>query len=470
MNSERIRRLLALGSGYPFALGVMVALTAAFVPLRNDLSVATLLSLYLLGVVATTGVVGRNPGLLFALLAPVVANWFLIPPYHTFRINRGENILELVVFVSVAAIVSSFVSIAARRAADAARAEREARALARLAEISQFDPVEQIVELVRETFDFRSARLHLDDGDDDYVVSRSASRDSDEPSTTATGTYQFTGGSLSIVRDSASDTENERLFRSFINQLDKAVEQRRVRALALEAETLNRADELRTAILRSVSHDLRTPLASIKAAVSSLRQDDVTWTAEIEAEFLSSIETETDRLTRLIGNLLDLGRLEAGVLTPIPRSTSIDFVVEAAVSDQPDAGRVDIEIPPDLPDVLIDTALVERAISNLVGNAVKYSPSGRRVTIGARHVSDVVEVSVVDHGPGIPDASKSTVTRPFHRLDDNKQAGGLGLGLAIADRLLAAVGGRLEMRDTPGGGLTTVAVLPIGTLTDEIAP
>lgn len=463
---------MALGSGYPFALCVMVVLTVASVPLRNDLSVATLLSLYLLGVVATTGVVGRNPGLLFALLAPVVANWFLIPPYHTFRINRGENILELVVFVSVAAIVSSFVSIAARRAADAARAEREARALARLAEISQFDPTEQIVDLVRETFDFLSAALLLDDGGDAFVVSRSSARDSGETSTapTSTDTYRFASGALTVVRDSSSNADDERLLRSFINQLDKAVEQRRVRTLALEAETLNRADELRTAILRSVSHDLRTPLASIKAAVSSLRQDDVTWTADVEAEFLSSIETETDRLTRLIGNLLDLGRLEAGVLTPILRSTSIDAVVEAAVYDQPDVGRVDIDIPPDLPDVLVDRALVERAISNLVGNAVKYSPSGRRVTIRARYISNMVEVSVVDHGPGIPDASKNTVTRPFHRLDDNKQAGGLGLGLAIADRLLAAVGGRLEMRDTPGGGLTTVAVLPIGSLIDEIAP
>lgn len=445
MARAHLKRILSFGSGYPLAIAVIAMLTVALVPLRDDMSVATSLSLYLLGVVATTAMTGRNPGLLAAVLAPGVANWFIIPPYHTFRINRGENIVELVVFVSVAGIVSVFVSLAARRAKQAARAEHESRSLARLAELSQFDPVEQIVELIGETFSFTEVRL----------IEETASR------TTGETFHSVAPGIGLLTRGPRLDADDTRLFLSHITQLRKSIEQREMRRLALEAESLSRADELRTAILRSVSHDLRTPLASIKAAVSSLRQNDVEWSEEAEAEFLASIETETDRLTRLIINLLDLGRLEAGVLTPLPRASSVEAIVEVVVSDLGQTERLDVRVPSDLPDVRTDAALVERAFDNLVGNALKYAPAHGKVTITGRVVGHEVEVCVIDNGPGIPESQRQVVLRPFHRLDDAKQAGGLGLGLAIADRLVAAVGGRLELRETPGGGLTSVTFLPI---------
>ena len=445
MEWSRWKRLLNVGHGYPLSVATIASLTFALVPLRDDLSVSTALSIYLLGVVATTAITGRNPGLLTAILAPGVANWFIIPPYHTFRINRSENILELAVFVSVAAVVSAFVSLAANRARQAARAEHESRSLARLAELSQFDPVEQIVDLIAETFEFETVLLVMD-------------ADVIDPTTKL---FDVAPGLRLGVRGRQLDADDSRLLQSFIAQLRKSIEQREVRRLALEAESLSRADELRTAILRSVSHDLRTPLASIKAAVSSLRQDDVVWSDEAEDEFLESIEAETDRLTRLITNLLDLGRLEAGVLTPIARPCSIDTILETVVADVTDRGRLDVLLSSDLPDLMVDAALVERALDNLVGNALKYSPPDARVTISGQVVADHLEILVVDCGPGIPAPQRDVVIRPFHRLDDTKQAGGLGLGLAIADRLLAAVGGRLELRDTPSGGLTTAALLPL---------
>ncbi len=445
MEWSRWKRLLNVGHGYPLSVATIASLTFALVPLRDDLSVSTALSIYLLGVVATTAITGRNPGLLAAILAPGVANWFIIPPYHTFRINRSENILELAVFVSVAAVVSAFVSLAANRARQAARAEHESRSLARLAELSQFDPVEQIVDLIAETFEFETVLLVMD-------------ADVIDPTTKL---FDVAPGLRLGVRGRQLDADDSRLLQSFIAQLRKSIEQREVRRLALEAESLSRADELRTAILRSVSHDLRTPLASIKAAVSSLRQDDVVWSDEAEDEFLESIEAETDRLTRLITNLLDLGRLEAGVLTPIARPCSIDTILETVVADVADRGRLDVLLSSDLPDLMVDAALVERALDNLVGNALKYSPPDARVTISGQVVADHLEILVVDRGPGIPAPQRDVVIRPFHRLDDTKQAGGLGLGLAIADRLLAAVGGRLELRDTPSGGLTTAALLPL---------
>ena len=463
MDRASSKRVLTVGAGYPFAAAVIVALTVVLVPLRDDLSVATSLSLYLLGVVATAAVAGRRPGLVAAVIAPGVANWFLIPPLHTFRINRGENIIELAVFVSVAAIVSSFVSLAARRADEAERAGRESRALSRLAELSLFDPVDQIVDLIRETFGFTSVSLAFADGTGDFTSGIV------DPDTAIITRHRVRSDAVVITRGSSLSADDLRLFRSFIAQLDKSIEQRHVRRLALEAETLTRADELRTALLRSVSHDLRTPLASIKAAVSSLRQDDVTWSHDAEAEFLASIEDETDRLTRLITNLLDLGRLEAGVLTPIPRPTAVEAVIEAVAAEQHAPERIVVDVPADLPDAFVDAALVERALANLVGNALKYSPAGLHVTIEARRVDDEVRISVIDRGPGVPDPAKAVVIRPFHRLDDSKQAGGLGLGLAIADRLVVAVGGRLELTDTPGGGLTTVTYLPIVTMNAVVA-
>jgi two-component system sensor histidine kinase KdpD len=445
VDRSRAKRILTLGSGYPIAVVVIASLTVALVPIREDTSVGTSLSLYLLGVVATTALAGRNPGLLAAVISPGVANWFIIPPYHTFRINSGENIVELIVFVSVSTIVSAFVSLAARRAKQAARAEHESRALARLAELSQFDSVDQIVELIGETFSFDKVTLVVDG----ETLDRDAT------------IHDVAPGVVLATEGAALDSDDVRLLHSFIAQLGKSIEEREMRRLALEAESLSRADELRTAILRSVSHDLRTPLANIKAAVSSLRQDDVAWTEDAEDEFLASIENDTDRLTRLITNLLDLGRLEAGVLTPIPRPMSIGSIIEVVVADHGDPERLDVRVPHDLPDVRIDAALVERALDNLVGNALKYSPAGAKVTVTGRAVGDEIEICVIDNGPGIPASQHHVVIRPFHRLDDTKQAGGLGLGLAIADRLLAAVGGRLELRETPGGGLTTATMLPM---------
>jgi two-component system, OmpR family, sensor histidine kinase KdpD len=460
VNGAPIKRTLTVGAGYPLAGLIIVTLTAILIPLRDHLSVATSLSLYLLGVVATAAAAGRNPALVAAVVAPGVANWFLIPPLHTFRINRGENIIELAIFVSVAGIVSSFVSLAARRAEEAERAGRESRALSRLAELSLFDPVEQIVELIRETFGFTSVSLVSNDGHHDFSSGTHNDGDREGHVGMTTAHHVVRPDVVLITRGVDLDSDNRRLLRSFVAQLDKSIEQRDMHRLAMEAEALTRADELRTALLRSVSHDLRTPLASIKAAVSSLRQDDVEWPDDVEAEFLASIEGETDRLTRLITNLLDLGRLEAGVLSPIPRPTSVEAVIEAVAAEQPDSSRIIVVIPSDLPDVFVDAALVERALANLVGNALKYSPAGLNVTVEGRLSGGTVLLSVIDRGPGVPDAAKGVVVRPFHRLDDTRQAGGLGLGLAIADRMIAAVGGRLELHDTPGGGLTTTAVLP----------
>ena len=455
---SRRRQLIAAALG---GAG-LAALTWVLSDARDDVSVATSLSLYLLTVVAITAAGGAVPGLLAAVAAPLLANWFLIPPYHTFRIADGENVLELVVFLSVAAIVSSFVTISARRAVEAERARREAATLASLTASGQLDLPDVVVEQLRRAFHLDGVAV-LAPGDEPMQVLASAGDAPHRPAD-ADDVQPLSSGFVVVTRGPALGADDHRVMRAFLGQLSRALEQQRLREIAAEAEALARADELRTAMLRAVSHDLRSPLASIKASVSSMRQPDVEWPTEARDDFLASIEDETDRLTSIVTNLLDLSRLEAGVLRPVLRSTSMEEIVPAALHAIGAAGdRVSIELPPDLPEVQTDPALLDRVMANLVGNALRWSPPDRRVRVQAHRTGTDVQVHVIDHGPGIPVAQRAVVVQPFHRLDDSGASGGLGLGLAIADRFVAAVGGALELRDTPGGGLTAVVTLPAST-------
>ena len=225
-------------------------------------------------------------------------------------------------------------------------------------------------------------------------------------------------------------------------------------AVAAEAAALDRANELRTALLNAVSHDLRTPLASIKASVSSLRAQDVTWSAEETSEFLAAIEEDTDRLNQLVGNLLDMSRLQTGVLELTRHAVALDEVVANALSSVgPHAAGVDVDVPEDLPLALVDPGLLERAVANIVVNALHWSPAGSTVQILGRLTVPDLELRVVDHGPGVPHEARDRIFQPFQRLDD-RSGTGVGLGLAIASGFVQAMGGELLIEDTPGGGST----------------
>jgi two-component system sensor histidine kinase KdpD len=251
-------------------------------------------------------------------------------------------------------------------------------------------------------------------------------------------------------------------LRAFTGQLALVVERRRLRAEAAAAEGLAEANELRTALLAAVSHDLRTPLSSIKAAVTSLRQPDVDWTTDARAELLRTIEDETDRLNNLVGNLLDMSRLQAGAVELVLRKVGYDEVVPAALQSLGDTSddRVITDVPETLPRVMADAALLERAIANLVANALHASPVGQPVRIVASAVLDRVELRVVDEGPGIPVNQRERVFQPFQRLGDRPNGSGAGLGLAVARGFVDAMDGSLTIEDTPGGGATMVIDLP----------
>jgi two-component system, OmpR family, sensor histidine kinase KdpD len=241
-----------------------------------------------------------------------------------------------------------------------------------------------------------------------------------------------------------------------------------------EADTLAEVDELRTAILRAVSHDLRTPLASIKASATSLLEPDVRWTEEQQREFLETIDQEVDRLDLVVGNLLDMSRIEAGTVPLKLRDLAPEDIVAGAVQSLSAAqranARIEVRLDERVPPVHADAALLERVLANLLANALAHSPPDRPVVIDAQVTGDQVALSVVDHGIGVASTDTQRVLEPFQRLGDGRSEvpasgmpAGVGLGLAVAHGFTVAMAGRLRLSDTPGGGLTVTVTLPRGT-------
>jgi two-component system, OmpR family, sensor histidine kinase KdpD len=269
---------------------------------------------------------------------------------------------------------------------------------------------------------------------------------------------------LEVGGQSASATTS--LLAGYTAQAVAALDRARLRTQAAQAEALAEGNRMRTALLAAVSHDLRTPLASIKASVSSLRQTDVRWSPEDEADLLATIEENADRLDALVGNLLDMSRLQTGSLAPFLRATAVDEVAPVALRGLDEADMLDIVVPDDLPLVRADPGLLERVLANLFSNALRYSPppvsggaGGRppggaasRPSLRAREDGDRVVLEVVDHGAGVPGDLKEQIFEPFLRLDD--RSSGVGLGLAVAKGFAEAMGGTIVAVDTPGGGLT----------------
>lgn len=243
----------------------------------------------------------------------------------------------------------------------------------------------------------------------------------------------------------------------------RAQEAEEGRAQAAHAEALAAGNRMRTALLAAVSHDLRTPLAGIKASITSLRQNDVTWSADDEAELLETIEDSADRLTALVANLLDMSRVQTGALQPYLQPTSIDEIVPLALRGLPGGETVRMDTPEDLPLMLTDPGLLERALANLLSNALRYSPAGRPPALVARPRAGRLEVDVVDHGPGVRPADRDRIFEPFQRLGDQSAGTGVGLGLAVARGFIEAVGGELAAVDTVGGGLTMTVRLPVSS-------
>jgi two-component system, OmpR family, sensor histidine kinase KdpD len=470
-------------TGYVLAAALLPVLTVALVGLRNSLNLTSDVLLFLTAVILVALVGGFAPAVLAAIAGSLLLNYYFIPPIHQLTIAQANNALALVVFVGVALLVSRVVDIAARRTTQAARANAESELLTTTAGsvLRGQQGLSALLDRVREAF-----------GMDSVTLLECTSPDGQQPAQASADRIRSMSGSWHVVasrgepavtRPDEADVEvpvgdslllalrgrplpaaDRRVLGAFASYAAVALDQQRLAAEAQAAKPIAAADRMRTALLAAVSHDLRTPLASAKAAVTSLRSPDVNWAAEDHDELLATADESLDRLTHLVDNLLDMSRLQAGALSLFPRPAGLEEIVSRALDNLDPKGRdITVDIPVSLPEINVDPAILERVIVNLTENALRYSPAGKPPLLSASALGDRVELRVVDRGPGIPEKERDQMFVPFQRLGDTDNTTGVGLGLALSRGLTEAMGGTLTADATPGGGLTMVVSLPVVT-------
>lgn len=441
------RRRQALG--LLLAVVVLPVLTVTLTALRAQLSLTDDLLIYLLAVVGVSLVGGFWPAVAAGVGASMLLNWYFTEPFHTFTIARPDNLLALLLFIVVAISVSSVVHLAARRLVLARRSQDEAEALAQLAAsvLGGDDTPRAVLEHLQATLRIGSELLERSGGR--WVRVAACGESSNARRLLVPARHDV---ALVVYGDVAE--HSQRLLQAAANQAAAALDRDRLRTQASQAEALAAGNRMRTALLAAVSHDLRTPLASIKAGITSLRQSDVSWSPEDEADLLATIEESSDRLESLIANLLDMSRVQTGALQPYLRPAAIDEIAPLALRGVAGTDLVRMDVPESLPLVLTDAGLLERALANLVTNAIRYSPPEAPAELVATCEAGVVTISVIDHGPGVPLADRERMFEPFQRLGDQDMTTGVGLGLAVARGFVEAIGGELTVSDTPGGGLT----------------
>jgi two-component system sensor histidine kinase KdpD len=465
-----LRRRLA---GYALAAVLAPLLTLLLASLRGQLNLTTDVLAFLVAVIAVALVGGFVPAVLEAIAGFLLLNFFFTPPIHRFTISDANNVLALVIFVAVALVVSFLVDDAARRTKQAARASAESELMVTTAGsvLRGQQALAAVLDRTREAFGMESVTL-LERGPDAggaalgpaaswTAVAISGGPELSRPEE-ADVEIPVTDSLCLALRGRALPATDRRILGAFAAYAAAALEQQRLAAEAEAARPIAEADRMRTALLAAVSHDLRTPLASAKAAVSSLRSLDIQLTAEDHDELLATADESLDRLTHLVDNLLDMSRLQAGAMSVFPRPADLEEIIARSLDDiGPQARTVLVDFPEALPEVMVDPAIMERVIVNLTANALRYSPAASPPLLTASALGDWVEVRVVDRGPGIPESDRDRVFVPFQRLGDTDNTTGVGLGLALSRGLTEAMGGTLEPEETPGGGLTMAISVPV---------
>lgn len=426
--------------------------------------------LYLAVVLFTAVVGGLVPAAIIAVVASLLVNWFFTPPLHTFDIARPENALALGLFVLFAVVLGGAVEVGARRRQQAERAAAEAYLLAQLTTgmLRRTSPA-ALLDQMRTSFGLDRVELERRDEAAPGGWRQVSVVGSGTPATDAADAVGEVAvlaidddRRVRVLSSAPLAASDRRVLTAFAAQVGVALDTAQLTEQAARAQALAQADGVRRALLASVGHDLRTPLAGIKAAVSSLRQTDVQFSAADEAELLAAIEESSDRLDELVRDLLDMSRIQADVLTVHARPVWLDEVLGPVLVDHRGAPTaVRSEVADSLPPVLADPVLLERVLANLVSNALRHGGDGGEVVVRAEALGSEVVVRVVDRGPGVARADRSRMFEPFQRLyADRDPSSGVGLGLAVARGFAEALGAELEADDTPGGGLTMVLTLP----------
>jgi two-component system, OmpR family, sensor histidine kinase KdpD len=480
------RRPRARILGWSIAFAGSVALTAVLLPIRGDLTPLSKGFFFLIVVVGAAWAGGLGPGILASVLGFTLFNFFFLPPYGTFVIARGEHVVVLFVFLGISVLISLAVARASERAEAAEGREAELRLLqdlsSTLVEIAPGpDAYRALLAQMLERFGFVAAALFVqDEGEvrglrEEVTVGAEPGSIHVRSDPTAAGPPQerlalsIASRVVGLVvlcgeRPSLTPAES-RVLRSACDQLALVIERDRLLRAATRAEIYRQSDEMRRALLGAVSHDLRTPLAAIKTSVTDLLDEDVPRSDEDRRDALQAIDRESDRLNDLIANLLDMSRIELGVLKPRMASVDVGEAVDAA-ADAVRARWPLVEIRSNVDDVVVraDPVFLERVVDNLLENAARAgsAASDHRVEILADRTGGRAVVRVRDHGTGVDEKSKEALFYPFYRLDGRNVRLGPGLGLAIAKGFLSLMGGEIWVEETPDGGATFAFSLPAG--------
>jgi two-component system sensor histidine kinase KdpD len=502
--------------GYGATVAALAFVTALLVPVRESVGLLNMALVYLVVVVGATVLAGRRAGVVASLVGFGLFNFFLVPPYYTFAVSDLQNILALLVFLGVSLLISALIG---RAREEARQAQSRAEDVSRLYELSQAivgaqridEVLPAITARVAEVFGAGACWVLLPNDRQQLAPAASAPDGARDPTRDelalaswvfwhgsaaekgGSDTPRFTGqvaqsrsafmplraagrtiGVLGIA-DKAGErpfTAAERtVLATFADQAAVALERLRLLGEAQRAELLARTDELKSALMSAVSHDLRTPLASIIASVTSLLEPGIEWDEETKRDFLQGIYDEAKRLNRLVGNLLEMSRIEGGALKPEKDWYSLDEVIGTARERlQPLVGEshpIEVSIEPDLPLVLFDFVQIDEVLTNLIENAAKYTPAGTPIQVSARRQDEWVEVEVRDSGPGVSPEHLPHLFDKFYRVNRKNGAKGTGLGLAISKGLVEAHGGRIWARNVQGGGLAVRFSLPVGGVKRE---
>ena len=443
---------------------VICAVTA--LALDKYLTIGGESALFVVGVLVVALLGGVAPAVLSAMLSGLLLNYFMTEPRYTFTIAEPDAAVTELVLLMLAVAVAVLVDRAAQRTREATRASQEAELLTLFSgSVLRGADLETLLERVRETYSQRAVSVLRVRGEDEQVVAcvgKDPCLAVDSADTAIeVGDDEF----WMLMAGRSLPARDRRVLTSVAKQAAGLVRQRELAAEASKAEAIEKADELRRSLLSAVSHDLRTPLAAAKAAVSSLRSEDIGFSEEDTAELLATIEESVDQLTALVDNLLDSSRLAAGVVRPEPKRVYLEEVVQRALLSisrgstgfgAKGLDRVKVDVGDAV--ALADAGLLERVLANLIDNALRYAPQSI-VRINAGQVGDRMLINVVDEGPGVPRGTEEQLFEPFQRLGDRNNKYGVGLGLSVARGFVEAMGGTISATDTPGGGLTVIVDL-----------
>ena len=438
----------------------VVLVTAAIFLLRDSVPVLSLGSLYVLAVLPVAILWGRFWAVLVAIASMLAFNFFFLEPVHTFRLSDRSNWLALAVYLATAIAVSELAARARQRAAEAEQREQEEALLGELSVAllqgeSLVDELPRIGSATGSVLGVEGGSIQL--GDE------------------AGPGFELLAGTRLIGRLTLPDggRPNRSAVRRFLPALASllavGLDREELERQALAAEGLRTSDAVKTAILRAVSHDLRSPLTAIRVAAESLTSSSLQLSAEDRRRQLETLRVETRRLDRLVTNLLDFSRLEAGAARQRTELVAVDELIGQALSGvDADPVPVEVKLPREIPFVEVDSAQVERALVNLLANAQRFAPMGTPVTVTVSAGDEEVILRIANNGPAIQPHDLDQVFEPFVRLAGDDDREGSGLGLAIARSFAEANGGRVWAESPPGGGAAFGLAFPVAQVPVEV--